>query len=85
MKWKYDLTPEDVVQVLALQDNRCAGCGRREPTNRGWCIDHCHESGTVRGVLCSPCNLALGMVADSPAVLEQLARYLRAPTVPPPG
>lgn len=39
-------------------------------------IDHCHETGRVRGLLCKPCNLALGFVNDSPALLRGLANYL---------
>ncbi len=42
------------------------------------CIDHCHESGLVRGVLCNQCNVALGMTRDDPALLRALASYLEA-------
>lgn len=51
----------------------CAACGSTERIH----IDHDHKTGKVRGALCSPCNLALGHVDDSPERLEALIRYLR--------
>lgn len=61
-----------------LEDRRLAGdpcdvCGRRiEPM----AIDHCHDTGQVRGLLCKPCNFALGCADDDPARLRALADYL---------
>jgi hypothetical protein len=43
-------------------------------------IDHDHQTGKVRGVLCQPCNLALGHVRDDPAVVASMLRYLLAAT-----
>jgi len=43
----------------------------------GWVVDHNHETGDVRGVLCSTCNLILGLVKDSPERLEMLALYVK--------
>jgi len=40
-------------------------------------VDHCHETGKVRGFLCSGCNLALGHVGDSRDVLLKLAEYVK--------
>jgi len=39
-------------------------------------IDHCHDSGRVRGILCKDCNLVLGWMKDTPARLRALADYL---------
>lgn len=39
-------------------------------------IDHCHETGNLRGLLCSPCNLSLGGFKDSVQLLEQAINYL---------
>lgn len=40
------------------------------------CIDHCHKTGKVRGILCRTCNLALGQFKDSREVLENAIKYL---------
>ena len=57
----------------------CDVCGRRiEPMS----IDHCHDSNVVRGLLCKPCNFALGMVDDDPTRLRALADYLERHQAP---
>jgi hypothetical protein len=40
-------------------------------------IDHDHITGKVRGLLCTQCNIALGMTHDDPGLLTKLAEYLR--------
>lgn len=50
----------------------CDACGRGGKI----CFDHSHNTGAFRGWLCSPCNTALGMAKDDPAVLRALALYL---------
>src|SRR3990167_1332886 len=39
-------------------------------------IDHCHVTNTVRGLTCSPCNVAIGMLRDSPDRARKIAEYL---------
>lgn len=58
---------------------QCEICGTREPGGRygNWHIDHDHQTGAIRGVLCSYCNTALGLMGDDPTRLEAAARYLR--------
>lgn len=78
---KYGLT-ESAYQVMrSQQDDKCAVCQKDfERDKRGWdtChIDHDHETGKVRGLLCSRCNVALGDFQDSEAVLTRAIEYLR--------
>ncbi len=40
-------------------------------------IDHCHETGKVRGVLCPRCNKALGLFSDNLNVMEKAIKYLK--------
>ena len=56
----------------------CQVCGRHESESaKGTLhVDHDHMTGKVRGFLCSQCNCALGLVNDSPEILEKLVRYL---------
>ena len=64
------------------QGRKCAACGSSEHKNPctngegGWCADHDHHTKQFRGVVCWPCNMALGFVADSAARLRALADYL---------
>jgi hypothetical protein len=39
-------------------------------------VDHCHKTGKIRGLLCQGCNMALGLLKDSPAIINNLARYI---------
>lgn len=63
------------------QNHRCAICGVEEntclmPNKRSFAVDHCHESGQVRGLLCNQCNRALGLFKDSVEVLQKAQEYL---------
>lgn len=73
---RYGVTQEWFEEQLARQRNTCLGCGAHitEETAR---IDHNHTTGGVRGLLCDPCNWALGHVKDSPETLRRLMAYLR--------
>jgi hypothetical protein len=71
----YGLTPEEVAALWASQDRRCAICRR---SNIKFYVDHCHSTGRVRGLLCSNCNTALGLLGDAPERLRSAAVYLEA-------
>lgn len=60
---------------------KCAACGATEGQQRmgkpcRLVVDHDHQTGRVRGILCHPCNMAAGHADDNPAVLRALADYL---------
>jgi len=79
MKNRYGISSEQKQELFESQGSRCAGCGSDNPqSNRGWNLDHDHETGEVRGVLCKPCNLILGLADDSTEQLEGLIEYLRS-------
>ena len=71
----YGLSPDDVAALRAAQNGACAGC-LTDLTTTKECVDHCHSSSAVRGLLCNRCNLALGYAADDAARLRRLADYL---------
>lgn len=70
----YGLTLEQIDAMLAAQDSKCATC-KGELTKRPH-VDHCHDTGNIRGVLCGNCNNALGLVHDNPATLRAMADYI---------
>ena len=62
--------------MLLDQGGRCPGCDTDDPGAKGWCIDHCHSSGRVRGLFCNRCNATLGLVDENPAILRELADFI---------
>lgn len=78
----YGLTLDDFDTLLAAQGGLCAVC-RQDPRTGRWRephVDHDHSTGKVRGILCHPCNTALGLAGEDPARLRALAAYLDAHT-----
>lgn len=74
---RYGLTQEQVDLLLVVQSGACAICSATEPgSNNGWCVDHDHETGVARGVLCHSCNVGLGFFRDSAVNLRRAAEYL---------
>ena len=74
LKRLYGMSPADYDALLAKQDGVCAICGK--PSEETLCVDHCHETGTVRGLLCRQCNFALGCFRDSQAAMMAAIAYL---------
>lgn len=76
---KYKMTTEQLDELWSKQNGLCANlkCSDVLTTGKsGYCIDHCHTTGKVRGLLCRGCNLALGHVKDSVAKLVGLSEYI---------
>jgi len=74
---KYGISHQDYLDMLEAQDNKCAVCGLPDVENihGKLCIDHNHKTGKVRGLLCNPCNKALGLAMDSADILYSLYKY----------
>jgi hypothetical protein len=77
----YGLTVDEYQSMLVKQEGNCAICGDSlsdslDSLGRGNHVDHCHETGIVRGILCSRCNLGLGHFRNDPHILESAIRYL---------
>jgi Recombination endonuclease VII len=69
---QYGLTTEEYQQIMKIQGGLCGVCQIKKPT----CVDHCHDTGRVRGVLCNACNRGIGMFSDKAALLIKAADYL---------
>ncbi len=74
---RYGISWSEYELRLALQNHACAICKKR-PKGRLLCIDHCHKTGKVRGLLCTRCNAALGSFEDNPSFTQAATDYLRA-------
>ena len=74
LKTKYRLSQAAYDDMLASQGGVCAIC--LQPPSYTLYVDHCHETGRVRGLLCAPCNAGLGMLRDDPDRARRAADYL---------
>jgi hypothetical protein len=74
----YDIDCDVYDAMLLEQGMCCAICGSSEPKNRWgrFVVDHDHETGKVRGLLCNVCNVRLGVIENA-EWMAQAAEYLR--------
>jgi hypothetical protein len=84
----FGITLEQYKSLLELQDGGCAVCGvvpdvaievqRKQGIATRLVVDHCHDTGRVRGLLCASCNKGIGHLRDDPALLRLAVQYLEA-------
>lgn len=81
---QYGITVEDYNSMYDSQLGRCKICDSEvkpmlsgEKLSEIACIDHCHETGKVRGLLCRPCNTGLGQFKDNIFIMEKALEYLK--------
>jgi predicted HTH domain antitoxin len=82
--YDYGITHQKVTEIFESQGNVCAGCkcsltrGQKSihKSKNNFCIDHNHETGEIRGILCHYCNTILGLSKDNPETLTRLTSYL---------
>lgn len=77
---KYGITTDQYTEMLEKQQGMCAICGDTHNRGKRLCVDHCHKTGKIRGLLCLSCNIMLGNAIDSPATLRAGAQYLEERT-----
>lgn len=78
---KYGITLADYAGLLADQDGACAICKTLSPGgahDHRFHVDHCYDTGRVRGLLCFDCNTAIGKFNDDPDMLTVAINYLRS-------
>ncbi len=61
-KTKYGITLEDYENMFQSQNGVCKICKNKCSTGKNLAVDHCHETGKVRGLLCAKCNVNLGRI-----------------------
>jgi len=85
IEWKsklkrfYGMTPAQYEALLEQQGHACAICHAKKPGGRTklFFVDHCHNTGKVRGLLCMRCNTGLGLFLDNPKFLLSAISYLK--------
>ena len=79
-KGSYRLTEEQYNQLMIKQNGLCAICKQKnymKGLEIGLCVDHCHNTGKVRGLLCHNCNVGIGNLKDNILTLESAIIYLK--------
>ncbi len=76
LQHRYGLTLETYDRLLDLQGGVCAICKGSPKEGENLPVDHDHDTGAVRGLLCHPCNRAVGVFQDDLATLRSAATYL---------
>lgn len=77
LKREYGITIEDYNKMFAEQKGKCLICDTHQSeVSRAFPVDHCHETGKVRGLLCHSCNGGLGLAKDSISILRGMIAYL---------
>jgi len=69
---KYGLTIKEFDELSTKQNGCCAVCGNSEKLH----VDHNHQTGKVRGLLCRGCNTALGSLKENPDTIQKLKDYI---------
>ena len=66
--------------MLQDQGSKCKLCLTDKPLGprNSFVVDHCHETGKVRGLLCNHCNTGIGKLHDDPELLEKAAAYIKS-------
>jgi hypothetical protein len=78
LRKKFGIGIDEFESLLASQNNLCKICKTDTPRGRGsFVVDHNHTTGKIRGLLCTECNVGLGMMKDSIEILEKAITYLK--------
>lgn len=72
IRLRYGLLPDEYNAMMEAQDGLCAICQKRPAKY----VDHCHETGKVRGILCPGCNTAIGQFEDDLDIINRAIHYL---------
>lgn len=73
---RYGLTVVEYDALAEAQGHVCAVCQQGCDSGHRLSVDHCHDTGRVRGLLCKKCNRAIGLLGDTPEGLRAAADYL---------
>lgn len=76
LRQNFGITLDEYREMEAAQDGKCAVCGEKCKSGRSLAVDHNHETGEIRALLCMNCNRAIGWMQDDPDRLMAAAAYL---------
>lgn len=74
---KFGITTEQYNVMFAFQQGKCKICEKVPTTKRRLCVDHDHDSGAIRSLLCHHCNSGIGQFFESENLLLRAITYLK--------
>ena len=78
LKNRYGISYQEYLNMLSAQQERCAICGTDDTgARKAFHVDHCHDTGKVRGLLCGNCNSGIGNLRDDIDLLYRAIEYLK--------
>lgn len=77
LRFNYGINLDDFNKMKEEQNGCCFICKIETPN---LCVDHCHSTGTVRKLLCSRCNLGLGMLGENVETIKNMLDYIKTYT-----
>lgn len=81
---KFGISLDEYNRMCVHQNNKCLICGCEEQAlskdkrRKSLAVDHCHITGKIRGLLCSRCNIALGLLDEDITIFEKAIKYLKS-------
>ena len=83
IKWKYGITWDQWLEMYNKQEGKCVICFKfcpihPESKGEGLAVDHCHDTGKVRSLLCIPCNSAIGQLKEDPMIMQNAINYVNS-------
>ena len=81
LKRQYGIDLKEYERLFSLQNGKCAICEKHiseinKKHKKHLCVDHNHQTGKVRGLVCDKCNRGLGLFCDSEIILHKAIKYL---------
>jgi len=76
LRYRHGITLEEYNRLFEQQNGLCAICEGVNVDGRGLAVDHNHQTGKVRGLLCFDCNLLLGRLENLPKAINKVKQYL---------
>ena len=78
LKTRFGITLDEYNEILKGQNGVCAICKQPESVKgrKNLAVDHCHETGKIRGLLCTFCNTALGKLKEDISIMENMIEYI---------
>lgn len=76
LKIRYKISIEDYERMFEAQGGVCFLCNKINEDGKLLAVDHCHTTGKIRGLLCRPCNCAIGLLKEDKVIIRKILEYI---------